>query len=121
MLDNDWKKSINQWVEESFKIKKFTCKKKTSNKWEIKEIEGNLKIVLEVLEKEEDKLIVKFHCGQEQRVEFCSLPRMTQQGSFIINGHDRIVVLQSVRAPAIYLFNNEKNGIYGEIIPFKGP
>jgi hypothetical protein len=32
LLDNDLEETINQWVEESFKIKKFTCKEKTGQK-----------------------------------------------------------------------------------------
>ncbi|CAG8568157.1 9109_t:CDS:2 [Paraglomus occultum] len=45
---------------------------------------------------------------------------MNQQGSFIINGHNKVVVFQSVRAPAVYYFAEEENKFFGEIIPFKG-
>jgi len=46
---------------------------------------------------------------------------MNPQGNFIINGHDKVVVFQSVRAPAVYYFGKQENEFYGEIIPFKGP
>jgi DNA-directed RNA polymerase beta subunit len=46
---------------------------------------------------------------------------MNPQGNFIINGHDKVVVFQSVRAPAVYYFGEQENEFYGEIIPFKGP
>jgi DNA-directed RNA polymerase beta subunit len=84
-------------------------------------VKGNLQIILEILEQENDNLAVSFHCEQEQRVNFCHLPKMNYQGNFIINGHDKVVVFQSVRAPAVYYFANQENGFYGEIIPFKGP
>lgn len=87
----------------------------------IKETKGNLKIVLTILEEEKDNLIVSFHCEQDQEVDFCHLPKMTPQGNFIINGHNKVVVFQSVRAPSIYYFDEKENGFCGEIIPFKGP
>src|SRR6185369_10115271 len=75
-----------------------------------------------ILEREEDDLIVKFHCEQEQKVDFCHLPKMSPQGNFIINGHNKVVVFQSVRAPAVYYYlGEEENKFLGEIIPFKGP
>ncbi|CAG8728451.1 1149_t:CDS:1, partial [Ambispora leptoticha] len=47
---------------------------------------------------------------------------MNPQGNFIINGHNKVVVFQSVRAPAVYYyFGEEENEFLGEIIPFKGP
>jgi len=47
---------------------------------------------------------------------------MAKQGNFIINGHNKVVIFQSVRAPSIYFFqDNESQTPYGEIIPFKGP
>ncbi|MEG7978390.1 MAG: hypothetical protein NY202_00220 [Mollicutes bacterium UO1] len=77
--------------------------------------------MLEILEKEEGNLIIKFHCEQDQPVNFCHLPKMNQQGNFIINGHDKVVVFQSVRAPDVYYFGDQENKFSGEIIPFKGP
>jgi DNA-directed RNA polymerase beta subunit len=46
---------------------------------------------------------------------------MTSRGDFIINGHKKVVVFQSVRAPKIYYFGDKENGFFGEIIPLKGP
>jgi len=78
-------------------------------------------VVLEILENKEDNLTIKFHCEQDQKVSFCHLPKMNPQGNFVINGHDKVVVFQSVRAPSVYYFGNQENGFYSEIIPFKGP
>ena len=117
----DLKKNIIRWVEDSFKIGKFTLKKKTSQKWEVQEVSGKLKILLEILESSEKNLIIKFYCEQVKRIYFCSLPKINSQGNFIINGHNKLIVLQSVRAPSIYHFSNKDNGFYTEIIPLKGP
>lgn len=116
-----WAENIRYWVEESFKIGKFTLKEKSAQKWEIKEAKGNLKILLEVLESNENNLTISFHCEQAKRTNLCSLPKINQQGNFIINGHDKVVVFQSVRAPAIYHFSEQENSFYSEIIPLKGP
>ncbi|CAG8654249.1 5021_t:CDS:2, partial [Ambispora gerdemannii] len=51
-------------------------------------------------EREKDNLVVSFHCEQDQEIDFCHLPKMNPQGNFIINGHNKVVVFQSVRAPA---------------------
>jgi DNA-directed RNA polymerase beta subunit len=78
--------------------------------------------VLAILEQKADNLIISFHCEQEdQKVDFCHLPKMNQQGNFIINGHNKVVVFQSVRAPSVYYFGEQESGFFGEIIPFKGP
>jgi DNA-directed RNA polymerase subunit beta len=54
-------------------------------------------------------------------MDFCHLPKMTSRGDFIINGHKKVVVFQSVRAPKAYYFGDKENGFLGEIIPLKGP
>jgi DNA-directed RNA polymerase beta subunit len=47
---------------------------------------------------------------------------MTERGNFIINGNNRVIVFQSVRAPNVYFYQENKTKmLYGEIIPFKGP
>ncbi|CAG8448648.1 7895_t:CDS:2 [Racocetra fulgida] len=73
--------------------------------WQIKEnkskkTEKKLELLLEVLEVEEEQITISFRCEQEQKIEFCHLPKMNPQGNFIINGHDKVVVFQSVRAPS---------------------
>ncbi|CAG8450238.1 11061_t:CDS:10, partial [Racocetra fulgida] len=106
---------VKQWVEKSFKIGKFVCQEK------IQEKEEKLKITLKLLERQEKNLIVEFRCVGEKKINFCQLPKITAHGNFIINGHDKVVVFQSVRAPSVYFFTDENQEIYGEIIPFKGP
>jgi DNA-directed RNA polymerase beta subunit len=110
-------------VEEGFKIGTFEIEgdKEIWNIVEKKKDKDGLKISLEILGKEENILTVKFTCNISERLNFCNLPKMNSQGNFIINGHDKVVVFQSVRAPSFYFFANEGIGFYGEIIPFKGP
>lgn len=60
----------------------------------------------------------------EQEVFFGDLPFMTEQGSFIYNGNDRVVVAQIVRSPGIY-FSSEmtdkgKRTYKAKIIPSRG-
>ncbi|MCE8162737.1 MAG: hypothetical protein I3273_01805 [Candidatus Moeniiplasma glomeromycotorum] len=140
LVENDWKKSLEKWVENSFEIKQFvvqSLKKKplqwdsywekkipSENFWEVKEIKGSLRILLGVeLGEKEDDLIIRFHCEWSKKEIFCNLPKMNEQGNFIINGYDKVAVFQSVRAPGVYFFadEKEKNRFYGEIIPHKGP
>lgn len=89
----------------------------------MKEKKGKLKIVIDLIERLEKDLVVKFYCEGEKKVLFCELPKITSTGNFIINGHDKVVIFQSVRAPSLYFFASENNNeeVYGEIIPIKGP
>ena len=61
---------------------------------------------------------------KEQEVFFGDLPLMTQQGTFIINGAERVVVSQLVRSPGVYFSPKvEKNGREGYsavLIPNRG-
>lgn len=48
---------------------------------------------------------------QEQEVFMGDFPLMTETGSFIINGAERVVVSQLVRSPGVYIASNtDKNG-----------
>ncbi|NMA50359.1 MAG: DNA-directed RNA polymerase subunit beta [Mollicutes bacterium] len=61
---------------------------------------------------------------KEQEIFLGDLPLMTESGTFIINGAERVIVSQLVRSPSIYYKREiDKNGrriITGEIIPNKG-
>lgn len=58
---------------------------------------------------------------KEQDVSLGSIPLMTDKGSFIVNGIERVVVNQIVRAPGVFFSDNKKNP-YGsaKIIPKRG-
>lgn len=64
----------------------------------------------------------------EQEIFVCDLPLMTSEGSFIINGAQRVVVSQLHRSPGVIFAEDENNPIssYGKklytarIIPYRG-
>ncbi len=59
---------------------------------------------------------------KEQEVFICDIPYMTTQGTFIINGAERVVISQIHRSPGVIFDYNERLGIYhSRIIPDKGP
>jgi len=61
---------------------------------------------------------------KEQEIFLGDMPLMTDAGTFIINGAERVIVSQLVRSPSIYYKREiDKNGrhiISGEVIPNKG-
>jgi len=59
---------------------------------------------------------------KEQDVYFGQIPRITQQGTFLINGIERIIVSQIVRSPGIFFaVNNALPGKYtAKMIPKRG-
>ncbi len=61
---------------------------------------------------------------KEQEIFLGDMPLMTDAGTFIINGAERVIVSQLVRSPSVYFKREiDKNGrrvISGEMIPNKG-
>ncbi len=61
---------------------------------------------------------------KEQEIFLGDMPLMTDAGTFIINGAERVIVSQLVRSPSIYFKREiDKNGrriISGEVIPNRG-
>jgi len=61
---------------------------------------------------------------KEQTIFLGDMPLMTEAGTFIINGAERVIVSQLVRSPSVYFKREiDKNGrriITGEVIPNKG-
>lgn len=61
---------------------------------------------------------------KEQTIFLGDMPLMTDAGTFIINGAERVIVSQLVRSPSVYFKKEiDKNGrhiISGELIPNKG-
>ncbi|HKV25007.1 MAG TPA: DNA-directed RNA polymerase subunit beta [Candidatus Acidoferrum sp.] len=58
---------------------------------------------------------------KEQEVFFGDVPLMTQNGTFIINGTERVIVSQLHRSPGVF-FESANNRTYflGKIIPYRG-
>jgi len=61
---------------------------------------------------------------KEQEIYLGDMPLMTESGTFIINGAERVIVSQLVRSPSVYFGNEvDKNGrvsITSQIIPTRG-
>ncbi len=60
---------------------------------------------------------------QEQEIYFSDIPLMTDRGTFIINGIERVVVQQLIRSPGSFFFRESIKGrfFYGaKIIPDRG-
>jgi DNA-directed RNA polymerase subunit beta len=58
---------------------------------------------------------------KEQEVFFGDVPLMTQNGTFIVNGTERVIVSQLHRSPGVF-FETANNRTYflGKIIPYRG-
>ena len=58
---------------------------------------------------------------KEQEVFFGEIPLMTDEGTFIISGTERVIVSQLHRSPGVF-FESSKKGSYflGKIIPYRG-
>ena len=61
---------------------------------------------------------------KEQEIYLGDMPVMTESGTFVINGAERVIVSQLVRSPSIYFGKEiDKNGrlvITSQIIPNRG-
>ncbi|OGS25832.1 MAG: DNA-directed RNA polymerase subunit beta [Elusimicrobia bacterium RIFOXYB2_FULL_48_7] len=84
-----------------------------------------LNVVFRLLQKLENGKIKEL---AEQEVYLCDLPLMTESGSFIINGAERVVVTQIHRSPGVIFEDDEEKPIshFGKklykstIIPYRG-
>ncbi len=67
-------------------------------------------------------------CTKEQEVLLCDIPLMTDSGTFIINGVEKVVVAQMHRSPGVF-FNSDESKLYSSlgkalyfarVIPYRG-
>src|SRR4249920_1280609 len=57
---------------------------------------------------------------KEQKVYFGDIPIMTENGTFIINGTERVVVSQLHRSPGAFFHSEDKTLYVAQIIPYRG-
>src|SRR5207253_7251421 len=58
---------------------------------------------------------------KEQEVFFGEIPLMTENGTFIINGTERVICSQSRRSPGVFFERVAAQGYFlGKIIPYRG-
>ncbi|MDA7705168.1 DNA-directed RNA polymerase subunit beta [Rickettsiales bacterium] len=53
---------------------------------------------------------------KEQEVYLCELPLMTENGSFIINGSERVIVSQMKRSPGVFFGSESGSNVFGSKI-----
>jgi DNA-directed RNA polymerase subunit beta len=77
-----------------------------------------VKIRLTVWDKDEDTGQKSIRDIKEEEVYFGDIPLMTDNGTFIINGTERVIVSQLHRSPGVFF---EKSPLYlAKIIPYRG-
>ncbi len=78
-------------------------------------------IRLTIYDKDPDTGAKSIRDIKEQEVFFGDIPLMTENGTFIINGTERVIVSQLHRSPGVF-FETANNRTYflGKIIPYRG-
>ncbi len=78
-------------------------------------------IRLTIYEKDPDTGAKSIRDIKEQEVYFGDVPLMTENGTFIINGTERVIVSQLHRSPGcFYESSNNRTSFLGKIIPYRG-
>jgi DNA-directed RNA polymerase subunit beta len=57
---------------------------------------------------------------KEEEVYFGDIPLMTDNGTFIINGTERVIVSQLHRSPGVFFTREGAHTLIGKIIPYRG-
>src|SRR5438874_9366494 len=77
-----------------------------------------VKIRLTVFDKDPDTNVKSIRDIKEEEVFFGEIPLMTDNGTFIINGTERVIVSQLHRSPGVFF---KRGAIYiAKIIPYRG-
>jgi DNA-directed RNA polymerase subunit beta len=58
--------------------------------------------------------------AKEEEVFFGDIPLMTEHGTFIINGTERVIVSQLHRSPGVFFTKEGPHGYLAKIIPYRG-
>src|SRR5262249_16959349 len=79
------------------------------------------KIVLTVWDKDKETSKKSIRDIKEEEVYFGDLPLMTENGTFVINGTERVIVSQLHRSPGVF-FEKAQNNTYflAKLIPYRG-
>src|SRR5258706_9582969 len=80
-----------------------------------------VKIRLTVYDKDPETEALSIRDIKEQEVFFGEIPLMTYNGTFIINGTERVIVSQLHRSPGVFFERVPAQGYFlGKIIPYRG-
>jgi DNA-directed RNA polymerase subunit beta len=78
-----------------------------------------VKIRLTVYDKDPETSVSTIRDIKEEDVFFGEIPLMTDNGTFIINGTERVIVSQLHRSPGVF-FKGERDEYLAKIIPYRG-
>ncbi len=81
----------------------------------------HVKIRLTVWDKDDETAQKSIRDIKEEEVYFGDLPLMTENGTFVINGTERVIVSQLHRSPGVF-FEKAQNNTYflAKLIPYRG-
>src|SRR3954463_13499834 len=78
-----------------------------------------VKIRLTVFDKDPETNVSTIRDIKEEDVFFGEIPLMTDNGTFIINGTERVIVSQLHRSPGVF-FKGDRDDYLAKIIPYRG-
>ena len=78
-----------------------------------------VKIRLTVFDKDPETGVSTIRDIKEEDVFFGEIPLMTDNGTFIINGTERVIVSQLHRSPGVF-FKGDRDDYLAKIIPYRG-
>ena len=78
-----------------------------------------VKIRLTVFDKDAETGVSTIRDIKEEDVFFGEIPLMTENGTFVINGTERVIVSQLHRSPGVF-FKGERDNFLAKIIPYRG-
>ena len=80
-----------------------------------------VKIRLVVYEKESEAGSKDIRDIKEQEVYFGEIPLLTENGTFIINGTERVIVSQLHRSPGVFFQTDDRKKVWmSKVIPYRG-
>ncbi len=78
-----------------------------------------VKIRLTVFDKDAETGVSTIRDIKEEDVFFGEIPLMTENGTFVINGTERVIVSQLHRSPGVF-FKGDRDEYLAKIIPYRG-
>ncbi|HYM61447.1 MAG TPA: DNA-directed RNA polymerase subunit beta [Thermoanaerobaculia bacterium] len=73
-----------------------------------------------VYDKDPDTGVKHMRDAKEEEVFFGDIPLMTDNGTFIINGTERVIVSQLHRSPGVFFTKESAHAFLAKIIPYRG-
>src|SRR5438034_1101014 len=73
-----------------------------------------------VYDKDTDTCVKHMRDAKEEEVFFGDIPLMTENGTFIINGTERVIVSQLHRSPGVFFTKEGPHTFLAKIIPYRG-